>query len=533
MATVPHSLPGAVPHQRDDHARATFTLPPVEDLLASGGDARIVRQGPRNENKYGCPSQPEPEVLAFGSSTASTISSHAFATVERLRLRLMRAIRNTAPSTVYADEMQRLRGELLALSGVGANADVDVIFAASGTDIHLMAAQLAQRAPGNGLLTIMIDPAETGSGVPAALAGQHFSDCAALGAPVTPHTAIGDAGAFSVATVACREANGQPRACAAIDAEIEALVADAHKAGRRVLLNPVDVSKTGIIAPSYAFTLALRERYPGTLDVLVDACQFRLAPGTLAAYLRAGFWVAVTGSKFIGGPPFSGALLIPETIPTAVRERVMPALRPYSTQADWPAHWMARLALPDVPNFGLLLRWEAALSDLRRIRALPEAEVAAFLRDFASAASARLSSDPSFVSLDVSAIERGPFGDHASWDHVPTIFPFRLRDASGAALTRPQTARVYQLLAEDCSSGPTAPASEPWSSLAAKRCKLGQPVPCGTMDGVPVSALRLCAGGPVILDALGPDGRGADAVLRDAQVALDKAAMLAANIGAH
>jgi DeoR/GlpR family transcriptional regulator of sugar metabolism len=45
----------------------------------------------------------------------------------------------------------------------------------------------------------------------------------------------------------CRTADGAPRTAAAVDAEVEALVADAAATGRRVLLTLVDVSKTGLI----------------------------------------------------------------------------------------------------------------------------------------------------------------------------------------------------------------------------------------------------------------------------------------------
>jgi hypothetical protein len=81
--------------------------------------------------------------------------------------------------------------------------------------------------------------------------------------------------------------------------------------GRRVLLVLADVSKTGLIAPSLACVTALQRRWPDALDILVDACQFRLAPATLRAYLIHNFMIALTGSKFLTGPTFSGALLIP------------------------------------------------------------------------------------------------------------------------------------------------------------------------------------------------------------------------------
>ena len=59
------------------------------------------------------------------------------------------------------------------------------------------------------------------------------------------------------------------------------------------------------------------------------------------------------------------------------------------------------------------------------------------------------------------------------------------------------------------------------------RCQVGQPVACGTRDGVPVSALRLCASTRLIVDALSEKGRGTTAVIAEALAVLDKAAFLA------
>jgi hypothetical protein len=49
----------------------------------------------------------------------------------------------------------------------------------------------------------------------------------------------------------------------------------------------------------------------------------------------------------------------------------------------------------------------------------------------------------------------------------------------------------------------------------------------GSRDGVPVSALRLCVSSRLIVDAVSPKGRGAEAVIGEALAVLDKAALLA------
>ena len=516
--------------------RDLLDLPSTAELLTSGGDARILCDAASGQNRYGCSSMPEPSVLAFGSSTASTITPHSFDAAERLRFRLLRAADTETPSATYARELARIRGELFELYGVSDLSGLAAIFAASGTDIHLLAGQLADDAASPGPLVVMIDPAETGAGVPAALAGQHFSDRAALGNAVPPGAGIFGASTPSVATVACREADGAPRAAAVVDAEVEALIADAVTAGRRVLLNLVDVSKTGIIAPSLSCALELRRRFPDAVDVLVDSCQFRLAPSTLRAYLERGFWVALTGSKFVGGPAFSGVLLLPDTASQRLRTHmVSPALGAYSTRADWPPGWMARHSLHDTENYGLLLRWEAALAELRRFCALPERAIAGFLDDFATNVQRRLTADPTFRLLPVPKLDRRALGNLNSWDATPTIFPFVLcqpagSERHGTPLRREETAKIHKLLARDDTGLADVCASPAMRAIAAQRCQLGQPVECGTFRDVPVSALRLCASMRLIVDAVSPEGRGAKIVIGEALATLDKAALLAAAI---
>jgi len=367
--------------------------------------------------------------------------------------------------------------------------------------------------------------------VPAALAGRHFDNRTALGKTVEANAAFFGGGGIEIVTVANRSPDGSPRAAAIIDAEAQALIVEAAMAGRRVLLHLVDVSKTGMIAPSLNCALGLRTRFPEAVEVLVDACQFRLAPPTLRAYLQSGFWVAITGSKFVGGPAFSGALLLPEAAVRQLRTHVLPpALKDYSARADWPMGWIARYALADVANFGLLLRWEAALAEMRRFRSLPESAVGAFLETFAASVHRRLSDDPIFQLLPTPEIDRRPLVNQSSWDHTPTIFPFILRRPdSGMPLTREETARVYRLLQNgEAEHDPRRTAGLP--ATTARPCKLGQPVHCGEFQGVAVSALRLCISMMLVVDAVSETGRGQEAVIREALLVLDKTAALARTI---
>ncbi|OWW21294.1 hypothetical protein AYR66_19260 [Noviherbaspirillum denitrificans] len=258
---------------------------------------------------------------------------------------------------------------------------------------------------------------------------------------------------------------------------------------------------------------------------MIDACQFRIASSTLRDYLAHGFIVALTGSKFLTGPTFSGALMIPQSVAQRFRRHPLPrALSDYASRADWPSDWDAAAVLDCVPNYGLLLRWEAALQELKAFREVPEERITQFLHAFAHAVTTRLQNDPLFAPLPVPPLDRGAIGTSNAWDRIPTIFPFLLfQPAPGTTSRRPmnreQTLRIYRLLQADMSS--QAGGSE--TGLAALRCQLGQPVTCGERDGIAISALRICASSRLIVEAAQGDG---EAVIQRALSVLDKAAWL-------
>ncbi len=471
------------------------SLPTTEQLLVSGGDARIALThnslanslGSGLANQYGCPPTPDPALFALGSSTASVISVAGHAAAERLRSRLLLAIQMEPAARVYARELARQRVELATLCGVDSMPGLDIAIGASGTDLHLIAAQYCASQTQAPLLTITVNASETGSGVPAALAA---------------------ARADTTVSVALRLPDGSLRPSVDVDAVIEDLTVAAVAAGKRVLLVAVDVSKSGLIAPSVAAIVALKRRFADSLDVLIDACQFRLAPATLRAYLDLGCMVALTGSKFVTGPAFSGALLLPA------------GLRGSTQCVDSPVAW--RVSVDDNVNFGLLLRWEAALHELREFRAVPEAQATAFLTCFAAAVGERLAGDALFEVLPVAPLDRAALAVAGAWDAIQTIFsfvPHHPETRGGGALSVDETSRLYHALfhAQFHAQFHTEGASE-------LRCQFGQPVACGHRQGSPISALRLCASARLVVEAT--SGDNAIGVINRTLAALGKTAAL-------
>ncbi|HEY2661310.1 MAG TPA: hypothetical protein VGI79_16435 [Caulobacteraceae bacterium] len=488
-------------------------LPCTRDLLIEGGDGRLALDPITGRNRYGCCPGPDPQLADFGSSTASVISQTGYAAAEALRDRLYAADPRGAGAGAYAQELQRVRQSLIGLCGLSDISGLEVIFSPSGTDLHMLIAELVGATPGSPLVCVDVEPEETGSGVPAALSGQHFGANAALGAPVLEGHAVGKDSRRFVA-IRARAADGTLRPAAEIEAELDAIGREVTEGGGRVLLAVSDVSKTGLISPSLDVVLAFRQRFGAAAEILIDACQFRLSPESLRAYLGYGFMVAVTGSKFLTGPSFSGGVFVPPATAERLRGRLIPSgLRAYSARGEWPQGWVGGAAMTETVNIGLLLRWEAAVSELAAFRTQPVDALDAFARRFADATNGWIAAHPLFEALEVRALDRAAVGGRgAGWDLTPTIFPFLLRHAEGGRggyLSLAATLDVYRgLCAEPFPPKP-----------GAVRARLGQPVKCGARDERPISALRLCNSARLMVEAVS-GGEAAEKVVIDRALAV-------------
>ena len=497
-------------------------------LLISGGDARLTPDAVSGVNKYGCSAYPEPLLAAFGSSTASPVSERGFAAAQHLHQAVLARMNTCSVAAIYKEELERLRHELIQLCGLSDLPGIATIFAASGTDLHLIIAQLLANTatPALPLRIIMMDAAETGSGVVPALHGQHFSNYAALGSTVPAMQPVAGAQVAEIVSIRLRCTEGEKRDIHEINQEIEQYIQEAENRGQPTLLISIDISKTGLLAPGPDYLAGLLQRHPHGLDILVDACQFRLSERSLHAYLRAGFMVALTGSKFLTGPSFCGALLIPPNLTERLSQYRLPvALNAYSVQAEWPEGWAAARDLNNGSNLGLLLRWEAAMAELRAFRTIPSVRISQFLRQFADVVHQSITATPLLEAITETDLQRHVNhndDEPAEWDTLPTIFPFFLHQdkrhtadtdnaettasATGLPLNPEQTRLIYQQL--------QMPSADEENQTHTQRYQLGQPVLCGTRQGIPVSALRLCASSRLITEACGSDETATEQVLQ-------------------
>jgi hypothetical protein len=339
----------------------------------------------------------------------------------------------------------------------------------------------------------MINSGETGSGVLAALKAQHFNRLSAHGGAV----ALGEkTGNFQseVFMITARNFDGSLRAPDAIHDEYTALVKRAVEAGQTALLLLTDVSKTGLIFPDLETALELKKTWPDQVEVLVDACQFRLSAQTIRAYLAHDCILALTGSKFLSGPTFSGALLIPSKTAKRFQDKALPSCAyDFTAAAEWPSSWQVAQSLPSSTNFGLLLRWEAALTELQSLRTISDEDISIFLRQFGNALRDQFMRDAHFELLPSTPLNRLALTQEVYWDNEPTIFPFLVYTSDDMASRRLLRIEETKLLYEKL--------RQPKDGSMYPQFQLGQPVIFGERDGRQVSALRICVSAPMIVSA--------------------------------
>jgi hypothetical protein len=418
-------------------------------LLSSGGDTRITLDPVTGLNKY--LSGPYPRItLAYASSTANDLSHAAFARVKAL-----------AAESPGRDEqrLERLRTRLRAAYRLPD--DCEVVFAPSGTDLEYVALACVAGLSSGGIHNILLGADEVGSGCIQSAHGRFFADVTARGVPVTPGQCVAGLERVSLADVPVRCADGQARTSEAVAADIEAELALARGMSRHALVHAVHGSKTGLILPELAEIDRLQDVSLGAATVVIDACQARITCKALHDYLDRDAIVFLTGSKFMGGPPFNGFALVPAAVARRARD-LPPGLADVFTRGEWPADWPGREALPDEGNAGLRLRFEASIFELERFQALPMESVERVIAAFQRALCAELAEPLGLPIVRPSA----PGEDNEEVEHPIEMRTLVTLDVSGLPGARrfEDAQRIHR-------------------ELALSGIRLGQPARCVRTDG--------------------------------------------------
>lgn len=464
----------------------------LDALLASGGDDRVSVDESLGLNKYGC--SPFPDTLAaYGYTTASNISSGAYRHVSAIYNDLQ-----TIESNLLNDWAEsHFRSFRSCLAGIyGLKNGEKFIFGASGTDLELIALWACVRS-GKQVENIVVGSAETGSGINYVCNGMYHQSTTVLGKTVRVGEKIPgfENMVASSVHIPIREPNGSERPSRDVVRDIKAAFEKASGECKHSLIHVVHGSKTGLKKPDFDDLQHNLESMNGTYDVVVDACQGRISPAKLQQYLAAQCMVIFTGSKFFGGPPFSGALILPESIAVGFKKPMPVGLRDFFTETEFCDVGEQGVLGAKSINVGLILRWEAALYEIKRYFSVPEKQRAKVMEEFSRAINMFRKHSSLYRMLDTELL--GETLGHNPLE-LKSIYTFELcaRSQSTSVSNKNLAADLYHSLHRDISR--LVPIE--YSTIGQYRIQVGQPVEIlqDPKNGKP--NLRLSLGAPLISD---------------------------------
>lgn len=440
----------------------------LAQLMTRGGDARIVIDPATGVNRYNSTPFPR-DVLAFASSTANDLSEEAMA---YLLGRFGASAGDLDDGADYALCLDELRAEIRDAYRLPAG--TDVFFAPSGTDLEYVGLlAVAGRRPG-GIANFLLGKDEVGSGCIHSARGRYFADETALGFPVRPAEPIAGLPPVELGDVAVRCPEGNARESAALAAEMEQSIAAALDRDQFPLVHIVHGSKTGLVLPHLDHVDGLRARFGDDVAFVVDACQARITDEAIRTYLENGIIVFVTGSKFMGGPPFSGFALLPDDL----ARNAAPLASGMATifrRAEIPASWPGRDVCENSGNAGLALRLSASLFELRRFQAIGLDRVTRVVAAFTRA------TNDLARRLDVTRLASAPPEDSTE----PAEHPIEMRTLVTLDLCHSVAGKQIRTLDFD-------DAAAIHHALMRHSIRLGQPVRCVRLaDGGWGATLRL------------------------------------------
>ena len=363
----------------------------LAELLTQGCDERIVINPNTGMHKYNGTNRPVPGSVRRSSCTFSVPTEDIFAEGVAA-LRHLEANEGKADA-LLGEVCQRLMDVWKIAPGTG------ITLFPSGTDaefLPFLVGLCRAMKTGGKLASIITATGEVGSGTNDAAIGRHFSpmlpaqhQCPEhkVGGSIFPEGSTPD---VDTILLKLRNAEGGRYSIEDLDQFVRDAVAKAlgEDGYSVVIVHVVAGSKTGSIMPSLHVVADLLCEYGDRVMPVVDACQTRMQDVGLQSLIENGLPVLVTGSKFYGGPPFCGASLLPEAMVEELNEALsggVPSFRDAVASSDLKAYISGALVAPeltalremlptDIPNLGLLLRWQMALYQIERYHSIPEAD---------------------------------------------------------------------------------------------------------------------------------------------------------------
>lgn len=474
---------------------------PTEYLLMSGGDLRLNIDEFELLNKYGCRPFPRPEAYTFASSTATSVSNFAFDKTDKVRTILIQNSLKKGFKNTTIEFSELLKNNLRKILKI--NDECQIIFSPSGTDSALQIAAITQIVSDKEITHVLVASDETGSGVASALKGCHFENTTALNYPIKKGDKIEGFRDVDLIKIPLRDEKGELKSSFQLDTEVFNAISKTNELGRHIVLHAMDQSKLGYQSPSEDMMQKLKTLNDLSMQIIVDGSQLRLDPKDIQNYLNKGYIVTVTGSKYFTGPPYSGALIVPESISkamSAVKNTLPEGLTNYYNHSDWPTSWFCSKDLSDGFNYGSYMRWNAAITEMDRYYRTP-----ILYRNLGIEMFCNFVED----SIKDSTFLEPLFGDETKINtysseefglrNIRTIFPFFIRK-NNDVLSLNNVKKLYTLLNSDISDQFKESSIE-IIRLAAQKCHIGQAVNVKYGNDFQSAVLRISLGARVISES--------------------------------
>mmetsp|Transcript_37329 Transcript_37329/g.66998 ORF Transcript_37329/g.66998 Transcript_37329/m.66998 type:complete len:545 (+) Transcript_37329:87-1721(+) len=510
------------------------------ELQISGGDDRLVLDPKTGRNKYNTPNRPCPEAVVRGSTTSNVVSMRGYSAASMMLASLITSEDDAALKETFVAAMDNVRSRIMACYELPQ--DIDVVLTPSGSDAEYLPLLVAlSRRPTGGTLNIVTAAGEVGSGTANACRGCHFSSVLPSGAASKngAPSAMPGAGTDFMQTkeVLLRARGGGLRPASEVESEVETLVKVAIDEGRIPLVHIVVGSKTGATTPSEKFVRDLQHHVGAEkMIVIVDACQGRVKENKIGEWLQEGWQVLVTGSKFFGAPPFCGAVLM--------QEEQMQALESMSVEFEALGDYFDRVCfkkaaramqscrcLPDRMNFGLLLRWEAALIEMECFYGTDEAKRSHVMKQWVQGAKELVETHGESCGHLKLALQGEADTEGIALGGVNSLLGFEVLVGAAEekkALNVDQLKKFHAMMPRDLSqslSHTSHEISEEDLAVLKRPCYIGQPVKLSS----DVTVIRFAADAPLVNNVCTSkdDVAALQRVLADDEILVKKLVLLA------
>lgn len=474
---------------------------PTEYLLMDGGDLRLNIDEIELLNKYGCRPFPRPEAFTFASSTATSVSNFAFDKTDKTRSILIKnSLKNGFKNTTIQFS-ELLKNNLKKIFQL--NNECEIIFSPSGTDSSLQIAAITQITSTKDITHVLVASDETGSGVPSALKGCHFENTTALNFPIKKGDKIEGFRDVDLIEIPFKNEHGDLKSAAQMDEEVFEAISKTNKLGRHVVLHTMDQSKLGYQSPRAEMIERLNTLENLSIQIIVDGSQLRLDPKDIQNYLNKGYIVTITGSKYFTGPPYSGALILPQCVSKlihSVKSSLPKGLTQYYNHSDWPTSWSCSNDLSDGFNYGSNMRWNAAIVEMERYYRTPVLYRNMGIEMFCNFVEDSIKEASFLEPIYSNETNTNPYdSDEFGIRSIRTIFPFFILQ-NNKVLSVNNVKKLYILLNSDLSNKfKDAPLEI--VRLANQKCHIGQAVNVKYSNEIESAILRISLGARVISES--------------------------------